>query len=183
MHVQLWAVGGARAHELATTNYLHGIMGLSSISVPNFTTFDNGVLWAAIDSHGSILIGKRTITMVVSQLRCLTPKLFSMEKSNSSFSLVKWQNSSRMNWLQRAADSFARLGGKSGPIWQHWRYNVIFPSSSGYHWQDLFCVNIWRLSLLPDVGPTDGTTYYVVAFHQSKRKHEKTVDLGPRDID
>ena len=40
-------------------------MGLSRISVPNFTTFDHGVLWAALDSHGRkiIKIGKCRITM------------------------------------------------------------------------------------------------------------------------
>ena len=46
--------------------------------MPNLSTFYHGVLWAAIDSHGSIIIiiiiiGKHTITMVDSQLRCLTP--------------------------------------------------------------------------------------------------------------
>ena len=66
MHVQLWPIGGARAHGLATSNLLGGLMGLSWISVPNFTTFDQGVLWAAIDSNGRIIIiiiGKRTKTI------------------------------------------------------------------------------------------------------------------------
>ena len=31
-------------------------MGLSLISVPNFTTFHQSVLWAAIDSHGGFII-------------------------------------------------------------------------------------------------------------------------------
>ena len=75
MHVQLWPVGGTRVHGLVTSNLLWGLMGLSWICLPNFSTFYYGVLWAAIDSHGrKIIIGKRTITMVVSQLRCLTPK-------------------------------------------------------------------------------------------------------------
>ena len=35
MHVQLWPDGGARADELATSNLLDGLMGLSWSSVPN----------------------------------------------------------------------------------------------------------------------------------------------------
>ena len=76
MHVQLWPIGGARVHGLAISYLLCGLMGLSWISVPNFITFEPGVLWAAIDSNGRmvIMIGKRTKTIGVSQLRCLTPK-------------------------------------------------------------------------------------------------------------
>ena len=56
MHVQLSPDGGAKADELATSDLLHGLMGLSWTSVPNLTTFDQGVLWAAIDSHDWIII-------------------------------------------------------------------------------------------------------------------------------
>ena len=76
MHVQLWPIGCARVHGLAISYLLCGLMGLSWISLPNFITFEPGVLWAAIDSNGRmvIMIGKRTKTTGVSQLRCLTPK-------------------------------------------------------------------------------------------------------------
>ena len=55
--------------------------------MPNFSTFYHGVLWAAIDSHGSviIIIGKLTITMVVSQLRCLTPNNKKQKNNQQGF--------------------------------------------------------------------------------------------------
>ena len=56
MHAQLWPVGGAGAVGLATWDWPNGLMGLSWTSVPNFTTFRQAVLWAAIDSNGSIII-------------------------------------------------------------------------------------------------------------------------------
>ena len=63
MYVQLLPVGGARADKLATSNLLHGLMGLS---------FHQGVLWAAIDSNGGkiIIIGihKKTISCLAASL-------------------------------------------------------------------------------------------------------------------
>jgi len=49
--VQIWTAGGARGIELETPNWLWTQFRLSSISVPNFTTFYYTVLWAAIDSR------------------------------------------------------------------------------------------------------------------------------------
>ncbi len=62
--MKVWTNGGAREFELDTqqtnllwlrdkleTNLLWLMLGLSSISVTNFTTFPQAVLWAAIDSR------------------------------------------------------------------------------------------------------------------------------------
>ena len=43
------------------------------MSVPNFTTFDQALMGAAIDTHGGIIIIILTITIGASQLRCLAP--------------------------------------------------------------------------------------------------------------
>ena len=47
--MQLWTAGGARGIELETPNLLWTKVILSSNCVPNFTTFPQAVLWAAID--------------------------------------------------------------------------------------------------------------------------------------
>ncbi len=47
--MKLWTSGGSREFEIDTPNLLWLVLTLSSISVPNFTTFPQVVLWAAID--------------------------------------------------------------------------------------------------------------------------------------
>ncbi len=49
--MKVWTSGGARKFKLETLNWLCLMLGLSSISVPNVTTFPQAVLWAAIDSR------------------------------------------------------------------------------------------------------------------------------------
>ncbi len=49
--MKFWTSGGAREFELEIPNLLWLMLGLSSISVPNITTFPKAVLWAAIDSR------------------------------------------------------------------------------------------------------------------------------------
>ncbi len=44
----IWTSGGAREFELETPNLVWLLFTVSSISVPNFTTFPQSVLWAAI---------------------------------------------------------------------------------------------------------------------------------------
>ncbi len=48
--MKVWTSGGVREFELETPNLLWLVSRLSSISVPNFTTFPQVVLWAAIDA-------------------------------------------------------------------------------------------------------------------------------------
>ncbi len=43
-----WTSGGAREFELETPNLVWLLFTVSSINVPNFTTFPQSVLWAAI---------------------------------------------------------------------------------------------------------------------------------------
>ncbi len=47
--MKLWTSGGAREFELETPNFMWLLLRLSSISVPNFTTFPQVVLWVVID--------------------------------------------------------------------------------------------------------------------------------------
>ena len=47
--LKVWTNGGARELELETLNLRWLMLTLSSMSVPNFTTFLQSVLWAAID--------------------------------------------------------------------------------------------------------------------------------------
>ena len=47
--LKVWTNGGARELELETLNLRWLMLTLSSMSVPNFTTFPQSVLWAAID--------------------------------------------------------------------------------------------------------------------------------------
>ncbi len=46
-----WTSGGAREFELETPNLVWLLLTVSSISVPNFITFPQSFLWAAIDSR------------------------------------------------------------------------------------------------------------------------------------
>ncbi len=64
--MKFWTSGGTREFELETPNLLWLMMILSSISVPNFTTFPQAVLWAAIDFQSGriiIIIGNLTDTI------------------------------------------------------------------------------------------------------------------------
>ncbi len=47
--LNFWTSGGAREFELETPNLVWLLLTVSSISVPNFITFPQSVLWAAID--------------------------------------------------------------------------------------------------------------------------------------
>ncbi len=47
--LNFWTGGGAREFELETPNLEWLLLRVSSISVPNFITFPQSVLWAAID--------------------------------------------------------------------------------------------------------------------------------------
>ncbi len=58
--LKIWTSGGARELELETPNLLWLMVTLSSISVPNFTTFPQAVLWAAIDFQS----GRRRIIII-----------------------------------------------------------------------------------------------------------------------
>ncbi len=46
--LNIWTSGGAREFELETPNLVWLLFTVLSISVPNFTTFPQSVLWAAI---------------------------------------------------------------------------------------------------------------------------------------
>ncbi len=48
--MNFWTSGGASEFELETPNLLWLVLRLSSISVPNLTTFPQSVLLAAIDA-------------------------------------------------------------------------------------------------------------------------------------
>ncbi len=47
--MKFWTSSGAREFELDTPNLVWLLFTVSSISVPNFTTFTQAVTWAAID--------------------------------------------------------------------------------------------------------------------------------------
>ncbi len=48
--MKLWKSGDAKEFKLKTPNFLWLVLRLSSISVTHFTTFQQTVLWAAIDA-------------------------------------------------------------------------------------------------------------------------------------
>ncbi len=59
--VQIWTSGGARECELKTQNLVWLMLGLSSITVPNFIFFLHLVLWATLDFQSG-RIRRRTLT-------------------------------------------------------------------------------------------------------------------------